>query len=87
FSPSTNIIGVGIADVSYGLAIEGDIVTRKELTIEATVTTLCTCSIEISEYSAHNKRGVVTFKRYIYKDLNIVDVYKNNILDAIEANA
>ncbi|MHC5879491.1 GTP cyclohydrolase, FolE2/MptA family, partial [Streptococcus pyogenes] len=81
------IKAVGNADVTYGLAIDGDKVTRKELTIEATVTTLCPCSKEISEYSAHNQRGVVTVKTYINKDQDIVDDYKNKILDAMEANA
>ncbi len=47
YSPTTNIKAVGNADVTYGLAIDGDKVTRKELTIEATVTTLCPCSKEI----------------------------------------
>ena len=34
YSPTTNIKAVGNADVTYGLAIDGDKVTRKELTIE-----------------------------------------------------
>lgn len=87
FSPVTHIKSVGHADVTYGLAIEDDQITRKELTIQATVTTLCPCSKEISEYSAHNQRGVVTVKAYLDKDENIVDDYKNKILDAMEANA
>ncbi len=44
-------------------------------------------SKKISEYSAHNQRGVVTVKTYINKDQDIVDDYKNKILDAMEANA
>ena len=61
--------------------------TRKELTIEAAVTTLCPCSKEISEYSAHNQRGIVTVKTYLNKDTDVVDDYKDKILDAMEANA
>jgi len=87
FSPVTNIKAVGNADVTYGLAIDGEKVTRKELTIEATVTTLCPCSKEISEYSAHNQRGIVTVKTYLDKDAKVVDDYKDKILDAMEANA
>ena len=56
YSPVTHIKAVGHADVTYGLAIHKDQVTRKELTLTATVTTLCPCSKEISEYSAHNQR-------------------------------
>ncbi|RIL77639.1 GTP cyclohydrolase I FolE2, partial [Staphylococcus equorum] len=43
-SPVTDIKAVGHADVTYGLAVKGDTTTRKELTIEAAVTTLCPCS-------------------------------------------
>ncbi len=34
-----------------------------------------------------SQRGVVTVKTYINKDQDIVDDYKNKILDAMEANA
>ncbi|MBF2753013.1 GTP cyclohydrolase FolE2 [Staphylococcus saprophyticus] len=87
FSPITQIKSVGHADVTYGLAIDKQNVTRKEITIEAAVTTLCPCSKEISEYSAHNQRGIVTVKAYINKDIELIDNYKDVILDAMEANA
>lgn len=87
FSPVTQIKAIGSADVTYGLAIEGTNVTRKELTIQAAVTTLCPCSKEISEYSAHNQRGIVTVKAYLNKDDIVIDDYKNKVLDAMEANA
>ncbi|AMY05612.1 GTP cyclohydrolase I FolE2 [Staphylococcus condimenti] len=87
YSPVTNIKAVGNADVTYGLAVAGDQVTRKELTIQATVTTLCPCSKEISEYSAHNQRGVITVKMYIDPSATLPTDYKEVILDAMEANA
>jgi len=87
YSPVTHIKAVGHADVTYGLAIENHTVTRKELTIQAKVTTLCPCSKEISEYSAHNQRGIVTVKAYLDKNNDVIDDYKNKILDAMEANA
>ena len=34
FSPVTNIKAVGNADVTYGLAIEQDQITRKEITLK-----------------------------------------------------
>lgn len=86
-SPVTNIKAIGNADVTFGLAIEGDAITRKELTINAAVTTLCPCSKEISEYSAHNQRGYVTVKAYLDKDTTLNDNYKEIILEAMEANA
>ena len=87
YSPVTNMKAVGNADVTYGLAVAGDQVTRKELTIQATVTTLCPCSKEISEYSAHNQRGVITVKMYIDPSATLPTDYKEIILDAMEANA
>ncbi|GEP85659.1 putative GTP cyclohydrolase [Staphylococcus piscifermentans] len=87
YSPVTNMKAVGNADVTYGLAVAGDQVTRKELTIQATVTTLCPCSKEISEYSAHNQRGVITVKMYIDSSATLPTDYKEIILDAMEANA
>lgn len=86
-SPVTDIKAVGHADVTYGLAVKGDTTTRKELTIEAAVTTLCPCSKEISEYSAHNQRGIITVKAYIDKAASLTQDYKEIILDAMEANA
>ncbi|UXU54735.1 GTP cyclohydrolase FolE2 [Staphylococcus agnetis] len=86
-SPVTDIKAVGHADVTYGLAVRGDDITRKELTIEAAVTTLCPCSKEISEYSAHNQRGIITVKAYMNKTASLSGDYKEIILDAMEANA
>lgn len=87
YSPVTQIKAVGHADVTYGIAIDEKDVTRKEITIEAAVTTLCPCSKEISEYSAHNQRGIVTVKAYLNKDVVLNDDFKDVILDAMEANA
>ncbi len=87
YSPVTQIKAVGYADVTYGLAIDKDDVTRKEITIQAAVTTLCPCSKEISEYSAHNQRGIITVKAFLNKDVDLIGDYKEVILDAMEANA
>lgn len=86
-SPVTNIKAVGSADVTYGLAVENNKVTRKEFTLTAAVTTLCPCSKEISEYSAHNQRGIVTVKTYLNPDTALPEDFKNILLDAMEANA
>src|SRR5699024_3121268 len=83
----TNMKAVSHAVVTYGMAIDKENVTRKEITLQVAVTTLCPCSKEISEYSAHNQRGIVTVKAYLSKDANLKDDYKEKILDAMEANA
>ncbi|MDO5375064.1 MAG: GTP cyclohydrolase FolE2 [Staphylococcus rostri] len=86
-SPVTGIKAVGHADVTYGLTVHDDDITRKTLTLTAAVTTLCPCSKEISEYSAHNQRGIITVKAYIDKDATLPSDYKDVLLDAMEANA
>ena len=87
YSPITNIKAVGHADVTYGMAINKENITRKEITLQAAVTTLCPCSKEISEYSAHNQRGIITVKAILNNETILTDDYKEKILDAMEANA
>ncbi|MFB5663128.1 GTP cyclohydrolase FolE2 [Alteribacillus sp. HJP-4] len=53
--------------------------------ITAAVTTLCPCSKEISEYSAHNQRGIVTIKADLYEDVELD--WKKELLEAAETNA
>ncbi|QLK85360.1 GTP cyclohydrolase FolE2 [Staphylococcus sp. 17KM0847] len=86
-SPITKIKAVGHADVTFGLAVHHDHVTHKTLTLEAAVTTLCPCSKEISEYSAHNQRGIITVKAYIDPSRTLPVDFKDILLDAMEANA
>ncbi|MFW0760623.1 GTP cyclohydrolase FolE2 [Staphylococcus cohnii] len=86
-SPITNIKAVGHADVTYGMAIDKESITRKEITLQVAVTTLCPCSKEISEYSAHNQRGIITVKAILNNEAILTDDYKEKILDAMEANA
>lgn len=87
YSPITNIKAVGHADVTYGMAINKENITRKEITLQVAVTTLCPCSKEISEYSAHNQRGIITVKAILNNETILTDDYKEKILDAMEANA
>lgn len=52
------------------------------------ITTLCPCSKEISEYSAHNQRGQVTMDVEFTNDLIDSDIdWKNALLEAAESNA
>ncbi|SDH50111.1 GTP cyclohydrolase FolE2 [Alteribacillus bidgolensis] len=53
--------------------------------ITAAVTTLCPCSKEISEYSAHNQRGMVTIKANLYEHVSFD--WKKELLEAAETNA
>lgn len=52
------------------------------------VTTLCPCSKEISEYSAHSQRGLVTMDVTFYDDFNDETVdFKEVLLHAAETNS
>ncbi|MCY1027485.1 GTP cyclohydrolase FolE2 [Mammaliicoccus sciuri] len=87
FSPVTNQKAVGHADIRYILSVSEDKITKKSLGIEIPVTTLCPCSKEISEYSAHNQRGIITVLIDLDPEVSLPDNYKDIVLDGMEANA
>jgi len=87
FSPVTNQKAVGHADIRYILSVSEDKITKKSLGIEVPVTTLYPCSKEISEYSAHNQRGIITVLIDLDPEVSLPDNYKDIVLDGMEANA
>nr|WP_263314293.1 GTP cyclohydrolase FolE2 [Mammaliicoccus sp. Marseille-Q6498] len=87
YSPITKQKAVGHADIRYILSVTGNKVTKKSIGIEVPVTTLCPCSKEISEYSAHNQRGIITVLIDLEPDTELPENYKDIILDGMEANA
>lgn len=87
FSPVTNLRAIGHADTRFSMTVEGDTTVNKSLTLTAMVTTLCPCSKEISEYSAHNQRGIVTVKAYFAPEGELPANFKERILEAMEVNA
>lgn len=57
-------------------------------TLTAYITTLCPCSKEISEYSAHSQRGKVTMEVTFTDDYNDQEIdWKEALLHAAESNA
>ncbi|MED4129641.1 GTP cyclohydrolase FolE2 [Shouchella miscanthi] len=61
---------------------------KTELTLTCLVTTLCPCSKEISEYSAHNQRGEVKMSVELCEDFDEAKIdWKNELLGAAESNA
>ncbi len=87
YSPVTNQKAVGHADIRYILSVSEDKIIKKSLGIEVPVTTLCPCSKEISEYSAHNQRGIITVLIDLDPEVSLPDNYKDIVLDGMEANA
>lgn len=58
------------------------------VSLSALITTLCPCSKEISEYSAHNQRGEVSMEVTLSEDFNETTTdWKEMLLEAAESNA
>lgn len=87
-SPALEKIGLMHADarmkVTYNRDTDDYIC---ETGITAAITTLCPCSKEISEYSAHNQRGYVSIDTVLYSDSIGNKDWKRFLLDAAESNA
>ncbi|MBM7572141.1 GTP cyclohydrolase FolE2 [Aquibacillus albus] len=86
--PASELAGLNHADakikVSYDIEKGYDI----EVGLTGTITTLCPCSKEISEYSAHNQRGIVSMDVTLSNDFNDKDFdWKQLLLEATESNA
>ena len=86
-SPGTGLNAVANADVVYSAAFDGESFTRKQFGMTAQVTTLCPCSKEISEYSAHNQRGNVKVLIDIDDSVELPATYKEDLYEVLEINA
>ncbi|MCG1009592.1 GTP cyclohydrolase I FolE2 [Salinicoccus sp. ID82-1] len=86
-SPHTQLSGMAHADVKYSMRISESGVERKQLGMTAMVTTLCPCSKEISEYSAHNQRGYVKVLLDIDPEAELPEDHKEQLYEVLEINA
>ncbi|WP_100406898.1 GTP cyclohydrolase FolE2 [Bacillus solitudinis] len=84
-SPSVGLEGMAHADVTYDVTFDEKTGYSSIMTLTAAVTTLCPCSKEISEYSAHNQRGFVTMT--VTTDETDASDWKAVLLEAAESNA
>lgn len=87
-APASGRIGLAHSDLFVEAAYREDETPAFRLNVGLTVsvTTLCPCSKEISEYSAHNQRGTVRIRAEVEPaqlDLNWCEV----LLNAAESNA
>ncbi|GGJ84940.1 GTP cyclohydrolase FolE2 [Lentibacillus kapialis] len=86
--PQSGLSGMNHADVS--ITVNYDIVAGFTVTtsLSSLITTLCPCSKEISEYSAHNQRGEVTMTVSLAEDFDDEATdWKEWLLEAAESNA
>ncbi|MFC3746827.1 GTP cyclohydrolase FolE2 [Paenibacillus sp. GCM10012306] len=87
-APASSLIGLSHSELYIEIKYDESADQKFEITVGITtaVTTLCPCSKEISEYSAHNQRGMVTIK--VSVDPLLVNASWNVLLlEAAESNA
>lgn len=86
--PSTGIAGLNHADLTMEVSYNQDSGYIMNVGMSVLITTLCPCSKEISEYSAHNQRGNVRMEVSLSDDFTDLEVdWKLALLEAAESNA
>ncbi|QGQ47623.1 GTP cyclohydrolase FolE2 [Metabacillus sediminilitoris] len=85
--PSSELIGLNHADAKLTVSFEEGVGFKTSASLTCAVTTLCPCSKEISEYSAHNQRGYVTMHVEFTDDYRGEKDWKAALLHAAESNA
>ncbi len=86
--PQSQLAGMNHANVSIKVEYHKETGFQIDVSLEATVTTLCPCSKEISEYSAHNQRGNVSIQATLVEDFDEEKYdWKEALLEAAESNA
>ncbi|GAA4069690.1 GTP cyclohydrolase FolE2 [Amphibacillus indicireducens] len=86
--PSSGLAGLNHADLKVSVSYTAPDQYEIRVGLTGSVTTLCPCSKEISEYSAHNQRGEVKLEIELVDnfDESTID-WKAFLLEAAESNA
>lgn len=84
-SPAEQKEGMGHAEVVFDVTYDVNTGYTSVISLTAAVTSLCPCSKEISEYSAHNQRSFITMT--VTVDDQADTDWKNTLLQAAESNA
>lgn len=86
--PFSDLAGMNHADATMKVSYHNGTGYDVEVALTGKITTLCPCSKEISEYSAHNQRGNVTMSVRLTDDFDENDLdWKEALLEAAESNA
>ena len=86
--PSSGLAGLNHADLMVSISYNAPDQYKVKVGLKGSVTTLCPCSKEISEYSAHNQRGEVNMKVELADDFDESTMdWKAFLLEAAESNA
>lgn len=86
-APSSSLVGLNHADARMMFSIQDGNVTNQVVELTCVVTTLCPCSKEISEYSAHNQRGYIKMTAVLTDDYEEIEDWKAVLLHAAQSNA
>lgn len=86
--PQSNLPGMNHADAGITVSFDQETGYKISASLSVLITTLCPCSKEISEYSAHNQRGCVTMEVNLADDFAETNRdWKEMLLEAAESNA
>ncbi|HLR80464.1 MAG TPA: GTP cyclohydrolase FolE2 [Bacillota bacterium] len=86
--PNSGLSGLNHADVSMSVKFSQQTGFSLEASLTAQITTLCPCSKDISEYSAHNQRGNVSMDIALADSFDEEEIdWKVELLEAAESNA
>ncbi len=86
--PNSKLPGFNHANVTFNVTYMADGTFNYKGALSTMVTTLCPCSKEISEYSAHSQRGIVTMDVVFTNEVaNSAIDWMNDLLEAAETNA
>ncbi|MDQ0242974.1 GTP cyclohydrolase I [Bacillus fengqiuensis] len=86
-APASSLAGLNHADAKILLSYQHEKITEKIVELTCAVTTLCPCSKEISEYSAHNQRGYIKMIALLTDDYKESADWKAVLLHAAQSNA
>ncbi|WP_080874548.1 GTP cyclohydrolase FolE2 [Oceanobacillus timonensis] len=87
-APYSSAAGLNHAEASVSVCYSVNKGYQINVSLNVQITTLCPCSKEISEYSAHNQRGNVTIEAELDSDFSNADGdWKVLLLEAAESNA
>jgi GTP cyclohydrolase I len=87
-APETLQSGLNHADITLKVTYDKTSGYTASASLSGKITTLCPCSKEISEYSAHNQRGTMTMEIGLSDDFDEAKTdWKVHLLEAAESNA
>lgn len=86
-APVSSLAGLNHADARISVSYQQGKIVERQVELSCAVTTLCPCSKEISEYSAHNQRGYIRMMASLPDEYQESADWKAVLLEAAQSNA